>query len=125
METPPPPKRLGLSYWAAVAGGLVVCFDYLLTLVLVPDLSVYDLEYILLGFALGVCMVVGITLFQRRGERRWLYVLMASSLLSLFLYVSLISFLGATMGSLDAIYLITKTRTVRVRPDEGSRPVSA
>ncbi len=114
MDTSVPRPRFDIPYVASMIGGLLVCMDYVSILLLVPGLPLYALEYIAVGLALGIAMLAGAYLYKKETARRWLYLLMASSLLSLFLYVTILSSVGALLGSMAALYLLTRSRMKKV-----------
>jgi hypothetical protein len=110
MESVVQRPRPDIPYLSALIGGALVCIDYLRYFVLVPGLPVYALEYVAVGFTLGVAMVVGAYLHRKVDGRKWLYVLLASSLLSLFLYITIVSSIGAVLGAMSSTYLLSKRR---------------
>jgi len=88
----------------------LVCLDYAAIMVTVPNLSLEYVAYYLMAFVFGVGMVMGAYMYRRIKARRWLYVVMVTSLLGLFLGIGILSELGAFLGSISSIYLLTKTR---------------
>jgi uncharacterized membrane-anchored protein len=113
METAPKRRRFDVPYLLALVGGALVCIDYLTYLAFVTGLPTYELEYIVVGLAFGVTMLVSANFYKKVGTRLWLYVLLSSSLLSLFLFITVVSAIGSVLGSFSAIYLLQRRRMIR------------
>jgi predicted MFS family arabinose efflux permease len=110
MEPAPPRARRDYTFLATVIGGLLVCFDYSSILVVGQNMPMYEVAYSLLGLLLGIAMLTGAYLYKRKEARSWLYVIMVSSLLGLFLAVTIVSAFGSLLGSISSIYLVTRKR---------------
>jgi O-antigen/teichoic acid export membrane protein len=109
--------RRNYSFIASIIGGVLVCVNYVDLLAVIATLPPGDtsgivafLPLVLIALACGLVMVASSYLGRSSSERKWTYVLLGSSLLSLFLAVSLISSVGAVLGTAAATYLLTKRR---------------
>ena len=117
MDASVPRPRRNYSFIASIMGGVLVCIDYVDLLVVIATLPPGDtsglrafLPLVLIALACGLAMIASSYLGRSSSERKWTYILLGSSLLSLFLAVRLISFVGAILGSAAAVYLLTKRR---------------
>ena len=117
MDPTVPRPRRSYTYLLSIAGGVLVCIDYVLDTLLVASIAPGDatvlnaLPFVLGGLACGFAMVAGAFLSQSHGERRWPYLLLGSSLLTLFLpYLTVISAVGGVLGAATSTYLLSKRR---------------
>jgi len=102
--------RIDVSYLASMIGGMLVVVDYLTIVLVIPGLTASDFVYIGIGMGLGLAMILGAYLYRRVKLKRWVYLLLLSSILSLFLYGSILSIVGAFLGSMAAMLQLTRSR---------------
>ncbi len=105
-----PSRRFDYPFLATAFGGLLICVDYSSIFVFYRDLSIDSLSFVFVAIALGVAMMVGAYLYKLTQARWCVYLVLATSLLSLFLAASVLSSFGAVLGSISAAYLLTKRR---------------
>ncbi len=117
MDTSVVRPRRNFAFIASIVGGVLVCVDYIAVLVVIATLPPGDasglsaLPLVLLGLACGLAMVASSYLGRSSSERKWPYILLGSSLLTLFLpLLSVISSVGAVLGTAAATYLLSKRR---------------
>jgi hypothetical protein len=122
MEPTAHPRRFSYSFLASFAGGFLVSLDYVIILIIIAELPPGDvsginaLPYVLVGLGGGVAILIGSYFYRLSGFKRWLYIVMIASLLSLFIAISIVSSAGSVLGSASALYLLTKDRPKPVPP---------
>jgi hypothetical protein len=109
--------RRNYPFIISILGAGLVCFDYALDLVVIATISPSDPSYlaalplVLIGLACGLAMASGAYLGRASNERKFPYILLGSSLLTLFLpYLTVISAVGGVLGSAAATYILSKRR---------------
>lgn len=110
-------SRRNYSFIASVVGGALVCFDYATFLGVIATLPAGDssgaaaLPWVLIGLVCGLAMIASAYLGRSSTDRKWPYTLLGASLITLFLpLISVLSALGAVLGSAASTYILSKRR---------------
>ena len=109
--------RHNYPFIISILGAGLVCIQYVLYLVVIATISPSDPSYlaalplVIIGLACGLAMFAGAYLGRASNERKFPYILLGSSLLTLFLpYLTVISAVGGVLGSAVSTYILSKRR---------------
>jgi hypothetical protein len=117
MDPSVPRPRHNYSFIASIVGAALVCFDYATFLGVIATLPAGDssgaaaLPWVLIGLVCGLAMIAGAYLGRSSTDRKWPYILLGSSLITLFLPIlSVLSAAGAVLGTAASTYILSRRR---------------